>query len=151
LYILFRATLYSSRCSKSLLWQCCHENRYRYSRKYSEVYEESFTIEKNEEKSIEIPIFTNASAGEYKLKVRINKDSQKTSSELTKDIVIRENSNNNANPVKNEKSPVQDDVITGNYANGIVYESSTQKAKHLVPIFLIILSVILNIVFILRR
>ena len=128
---------------------------YRGSKSYSGEREENMkelTLKANSLHVIELEnIIPEAEPGNYKFKVVINKDSQKTSSELTKDIVIRENSNNNANPVKNEKSPVQDDVITGNYANGIVYESSTQKAKHLVPIFLIILSVILNIVFILRR
>lgn len=101
-------------------------------------------------------IVPEAQPGNYKFKVIINKDNQKTNSELTKDIVIRENSinnNPNANSI-NEKSSSNSgtNMINSNMLNnGIVYESSTEKAKNLVPVFLIILSVMLNIALISRR
>ena len=101
-------------------------------------------------------IVDEAEPGDYRLKVVINKDNQKTNKEVTEDVKIKDNkiSLENKSSVDNELGEIlQENKITQNAVKeaGIVYESTTEKAKNLVLVFLTILSVILNVVLIWRR
>ena len=76
--------------------------------------------------------------------------------EITKDMVIKENIKTENVDVKSKDNNI--DYLTGNAiaenkiaSRTIVYESTAEKAKNLIPIFLIILSVLLNIILILKR
>ena len=128
---------------------------YRYSRKYSEVYEESFTIEKNEEKSIEIPIFTNASAGEYKLKVRINKDSQKTDYEITKNVTIMGGYEEKKIEYENKELNKTGENYLRTSINitnpPVVYQSKQIKSQGLLPVAIIIVLALLSAVLVWKR
>ena len=68
-------------------------------------------------------------------------------------IIINNNFiDNNEVSENNEFDFVNNEKITGNIVNyGIIYESSTEKAKNLILIFLVILSILLNVVLIWRR
>jgi len=133
---------------------------YRGSKSYSGDREENmkeFVLKANSLHVVELSnIVDEAESGNYKFKVLLNKNNQKTNNEITKDITIINNLNKN---LKNEKTEIENNgnenlitannVLMNNY--GLVYESTTEKAKSLVPIFLIILSIMINIALIWRR
>ena len=66
---------------------------------------------------------------------------------------IKNNPDSSNNEIK--KTITEENIVEENKNTilnyGIVYESSTEKAKNLIPVFLIALSVLLNIVLICRR
>ena len=130
---------------------------YRGSKSYSGDREENkkeFLLKARISDIVELSnIVPAAEDGDYKLKVVINKDSQKTNNEITEDIKItnkktglknKSDANKNGNLEKNK--------ITQNaIKNAVSYESSTEKAKELILISLMVLSVILNVILIWRR
>jgi len=131
---------------------------YRGPKSYSGDREENmkeFILKANSLHIVELNnMIENAEPGNYKLKVVVNKNNQKTNNELTKDVVINLKSNKNIENEKFNQSNAENlitanKVLMPNY--GLVYESTTEKAKNLVPIFLIILSVLINIVLIWKR
>ena len=141
---------------------------YRGSKSYSGDREENkkeFVLKANSLQVTELSnIVQEAEPGDYKFKVVVNKNNQKTNDELTEDIAVIDNLNKNNiktksigveninenNPLETEiKNQIANNALIGNY--NLVYESTTEKAKNLAPIFLIILSVLLNIVLIWRR
>jgi len=129
---------------------------YRGSKSYSGDREENikeFILDANSLHIVELEnIVEDAEPGNYKFKVLVNKDNQKTNNEITRDIVINIKNNNKEkiNETENTVNIVTaNTVLMPNY--GLVYESTTEKAKSLVPIFLIILSVLINVVLIWRR
>ncbi|MFH0868207.1 MAG: lamin tail domain-containing protein [Candidatus Woesearchaeota archaeon] len=137
---------------------------YRGSKSYSGDREENkkqFVLEANSLQVVELSnIVEEAEPGDYKFKVIVNKNNQKTNSELTEDVIITGNLDENA--IKTEKidlenideNEVTPNKITGNVImknNNIVYESTTEKAKNLAPIFIITLSIMINIVLVWRR
>jgi len=134
---------------------------YRGSKSYSGDREQNmqeFILKSNSLHVVELKNFVeDAEPGNYKFKVLVNKDNQKTNSEITKDVVINDklNKNNIKNIDSEEIINNNENIITANNVlmpnYGLVYESTTEKAKSLVPIFLIILSVLINVVLIWRR
>ena len=131
---------------------------YRGSKSYSGDREENkkeFILKANSLNVVELEnMVEDAEPGNYKFKVLVNKNNQKTNNQITKDVVI--NNKLNKNNVKseeiidnNENLITANNVLMNNY--GLVYESTTEKAKSLVPIFLIILSILINVVLIWRR
>jgi len=132
---------------------------YRGSKSYSGDREENmkeFTLKANSLQIIELGnLVEDAEPGDYKFKVIVNKNNQKTNNEIVKEItIINDNSNENINDntKNNPVSFTEENKITNSVVNfGEVYESSTEKAKNLVPLFLILLSVLLNVVLILKR
>ena len=128
---------------------------YRGSKSYSGDREdnmEEFVLKANSLQIVELyNIVENAESGNYKFKVLINKNNQKTNNDITRNIIINNKLNEN-NEESFEFDEVAKNEITGNTINyGIVYESSTEKAKNLVLWFLMILSILLNIALIWRR
>ena len=104
--------------------------------------------------------YKNTPTPKTKNNINNDKNNQKTNNEIIKDIKI----NNNVETLKNEnvdlknnpdnKKDNAENIVTANKAlmpHSLVYESATEKAKNLAPVFLIILSVLLNIVLIWRR
>ncbi|MBI2208322.1 lamin tail domain-containing protein [Candidatus Woesearchaeota archaeon] len=134
---------------------------YRGSKSYSGEREENmkeFTLNRNSLQVVELSnMVENMQPGNYKFKVVLNKNGQKTNNEITKDIVVKNNQDENNNPEELEAKEINIDdgiknKITNNAVNyGIVYESTTEKAKNLILMFLVFLSVVLNIVLIWRR
>jgi len=135
---------------------------YRGSKSYSgdrEKNKKEFTLKANSLQIVELSnVVEEAEPGNYKFKVVVNKDNQKTNDEITKDITINENNIKTENiDIKTEKNNeiIETEIkkqSTNNALDGnIVYESTTEKAKSLVSIFIIILSVLLNIVLIWKR
>ncbi len=127
---------------------------YRGSKSYSGDREENkkeFILKANSLHIVELEnIVEEADPGNYKFKVLVNKNNQKTNSQITKDIVINKKSNEKeANNDEKIENKIIGPVVMPNY--GFVYESTTEKAKSLIPFFLIILSVMLNIVLIWKR
>jgi len=134
---------------------------YRGSKSYSGDREDNLqelVLSANSLQVIELNnMVEDAQPGKYKFKVLINKNNQKTNNQITKEVII------NNKLIKNNIKDVQSEEIIDNNGNlitannalmnnyGLVYESTTEKAKSLVPIFLIILSILINIVLIWRR
>jgi len=133
---------------------------YRGSKSYSGEREgntEEFVLKRNSLQIIELSnVVEEAESGNYKFKVMVNKNNQKTNNQITKDIVIHNNLNKvNSKNLKNNEIEYDNEIgnkITDNviYA-GLVYESTTEKAKNLIPVFLIFLLVLFNIVLIWKR
>ena len=134
---------------------------YRGSKSYSGERDDNmkeFTLDANSLQVVELSnMVENIEPGNYKFKVVLNKDNQKTNNEITKDIAVKDNQDAN-NDLENlegiEINPnnVINNEITNNLVNsGVVYESTTEKAKNLILLFLVILSILLNIVLIWRR
>ncbi len=139
---------------------------YRGSKSYSgerEANKKEFELSPNSQQTIELGnIVETAEPGDYKFKVVINKNSQKTNNEITKDIaIIRSRDVAISSKIKNpENSMAQNTGIKNNInkiaadaalSSAVVYESNTEKAKNSILIFLIILSVIFNVILIWRR
>ena len=104
---------------------------YRGSKSYSGDREENkqeFILKAHSLHIIELEnIVEDAEPGNYKFKVVLNKNNQKTNSQITKDIIINKKSNEKeAN--NNEKNNIgnlitANNVLMNNY--GFVYESTT--------------------------
>jgi len=132
---------------------------YRGPKSYSGEREENkkeFILKSNSLQVVELSnIVDEAEPGNYKFKVIVNKNNQKTNNEITKDIIINNKlKSNNAENLNNNEDNNAKNLITANNVlmnRGIIYESSTEKAKALIPLFLIIISIIINIVLIWRR
>lgn len=136
---------------------------YRGSKSYSGDREENkkeFILKANSLQEIELEnIVDEAESGDYKFKVVVNKNNQKTDNEVIKDIKINnmktsKNENINLKNNPDDKDNNAKNIVTANKVlmpSGLVYESVTEKAKSLIPIFLIILSIIINVVLIWRR
>ena len=136
---------------------------YRSSKSYSgdrEANKKEFILKANSLHEIELEnIVDDAESGSYKFKVVINKNNQKTNNEIIKDVVIKniETSKNENIDLKNNpdnKNNDTENLVTANKVlmpRELIYESATEKAKNLAPIFLIVLSVLLNIILIWRR
>ena len=134
---------------------------YRGPKCYSGDREENkkeFVLKANSLDIVELSnIVEEAEPGNYKFKVVVNKNNQKTNNEITKDIIINENIKTENIDIKSKKddeiietgikNQITNNVLTGN----IVYESTSEKAKKLVLILLIILSILLNIVLLWKR
>jgi hypothetical protein len=130
---------------------------YRGSKSYSGDREENkkeIVLKANSLHIVELEnVVEDIDPGNYKFKVLINKNNQKTNNQITKDITI------NKNKIESDKKEINnneaENIITANNvlmpSYGLVYQSSTEKAKSLVPIFLIILSVLINVVLIWKR
>ncbi len=136
---------------------------YRGSKSYSGDREENmkeFILKANSLHEIELENNVDgAESGDYKFKVVVNKNNQKTNNEIIKDIKINnietsKNENINLKNNPDDRNNDAENMVTANKVlmpRELVYESTTEKAKSLVPIFLIILSVIINIVLIWKR
>ncbi len=129
---------------------------YRYSKKYSEIAEEGFTIESLASETYELAFLTNATPGDYKMKIKINKDEQKTDYEITRNVTVVKNDeleenktfeNVTATPQKpkNITYPVN---ITNQSA---IYQSKQVKSFSLVPIIIIGILVAISGVLIWKR
>lgn len=112
---------------------------YRGSKSYSGEREEnkqSFVLGSGESKTVELKnVVEGASPGEYNLKVKMIKNNQKTSKDITEQIIVSK-----------EETEKETNEITGNtivdyirWNPVAVYESSTFKSKKLIP-YLIILA-----------
>ena len=139
------------------LWSYVYRGSKPYSGEREENMEE-FILKANSLQVIELGnIVEEAEQGNYKFKVLVNKNGQKTNNEVTRDILIRNNRNKtNDSGFLEEKQPnvygeTINNTISSVISPSLVYESTTEKAKNLVPTFIILLSVILNLVLIWRR
>lgn len=137
---------------------------YRGSKSYSgdkEDNKKEFILKANSLHIVELSnTAENAEPGNYKYKVVINKNNQKTNDEIIKEITIENNLNKNNKDDNNnqeneeiaangERNKIANNALMNN--GGYVYQSTTEKAKSLVPAFFIALSVLLNIILIWRR
>ena len=118
---------------------------YRYSKKYSDIAEYEFTIEKLDTQLVELNFFTNATPGDYKLKVKINKDEQKTDYEITRNVTVVKNKEADVpqNPEiveKTTKELPKNSSKSLNVTTGpVVYQSNKAKSEYMVPILIIVI------------
>jgi hypothetical protein len=110
-------------------------------------------------------IIREAEPGSYKFKVIVNRNNQKTNNEITEVIAISDydtTKNENIDLKNTNKNDIigpqlTDEVfgseITSNAVKNydVVYESTTEKAKKLIYAFMIIASILLNVVLIWKR
>jgi len=144
---------------------------YLNSKRYSNETHEEIMIEKNEEKIVELKNVVNAMAGEYKLKVKLRKDSSKTEYEITKNITVekkdfvlndsKEDINMSLNVSNN--TIMQNITPTNNWSRDInetrindevpvmIYKSKSKRALELIPYVIISIFTILSAVLIWRR
>lgn len=126
---------------------------YRGSKCYSGEREDniqSFTLPANSLRVIELKNeLYEAEPGEYKLKVKINKDNQKTDAEITKDITLNFGEEREITEEESVQSSEEKENQLLEY--GVIYESTTEKAKSLVPLFFIFTLSLLCIIMILRK
>ncbi len=128
-----------------------------------------FDLSAESTKIIELPLIIDdgLDAGDYKLKIKINKDDQKTDKEITETITIKEKlvsseledgqnvlNTNSLNECSNPSYENINSIETKNeYAKikesssgVVVYESNSEKAKKLVPTLLMITFALLSLV-----
>ncbi len=127
---------------------------YSGSKSYSgdrELNKEEFILETGKTKFIELKnVVLEAKAGQYNLKVKINKNNQKTDYEITKPITIEVLSLKNES-VEKTKIIEEDKKIEQEFRPEIIYENSTYKVKKLIGYFIIGVLTMLSVVLILRR
>lgn len=136
-----------------------------------EVNKRIIPLNKNEIKVVELPLLVDVSAeeGEYKIKVKIRKDGQKTVKEITQSIQVVVKLAENS--ITLEKSDQASTFLVGDLPASesqqfpfsqrkellseregiVVYESSSQKAKKLIPTILSITFALLCIVLIMKK
>ena len=130
---------------------------FRGPKSYSGEREENkkeFVLKKRSSDVVELSnIVPEAEAGDYRLKIVINKDNQKTNKQITEDIRIMDEEIELKNEEFSDSEILEENKITQNLIkeSGVVYESTTEKAKKLVVVFLLILSVFLNVILFWRR
>jgi hypothetical protein len=103
-----------------------------------------------------LPVDTSLEEGEYKLKVKFNKDQQKTDKELTEEIMVlvpqgTEDHVETTGSVEEREIIVRanKEHLTG-YTGFIAYESSTTKARKVIP-YLLVISFLLVVVVLLKK
>jgi len=127
---------------------------YRGAKKYSDIYEESFTIDRNDKKSTELLFLTGASPGEYKMKIRINKDSQKTDYEITMNVTVISdfaNATENNGETMNKTSNNMSATKTNTTSPPVVYQSKQSKLNAVIPIAIITVLAGLSAVLVWKR
>jgi hypothetical protein len=127
---------YETEPTKIELWSYV----YRGSKSYSGDRESNKKIiEIPGRSSISVPLENkalDAEDGSYKLKVKIRKDDQKTEKELTQDITLYAGKPEVTKPIQN--TSMEKEIIYNPLNKSLLYESTTYKAKKLVPYFLIL-------------
>ncbi len=155
----FKTSSYLYRGSKC--YSCCSSCEINLERDDNQL---EFSLDKGKLKTITLPLNIDEDMlpGEYKIKVKIVKDNQKTSKDLIKTIqiknkpLVKSEKNVSVNPLlaaQMELSPSPLLYAKKNYQDRegmVVYESSSSKAKNLIPYFLII-SFILLLFIILKK
>jgi len=81
-----------------------------------------------------------ADPGDYKLKVLIKKDDQKTNYDITEEVKVKE-----------RQIVVHEEEIIHKKRYEIIYESQEEEIKKLIPYLIILISIILNVVLIWKR
>lgn len=134
---------------------------YRGSKSYSGDREENaqyLSLSKGSSAIAELEnIVLDAEPGDYKYKVRIRKDNQKTLQEITRDVAIEETEETIQNQTlallteteseeTEETSAKKGKVTQTNIVPFKIYESSTVKARNLVVYFLLILFALVAVV-----
>lgn len=141
-------------------YSCLNENQER------EHNMQKIKLRKNEVKLIEllVKVDSDIGEGEYKLKVKLNKDEQKTDKELTETIYVESKEEAFSQKkgieavslaaVPDEETDyglsAEKKKIVDSLTGLVIYESSTQKAKNLIP-YVLIVSMILLIVSVLLK
>jgi hypothetical protein len=128
-----------------------------------------FSLSAKGTKVVELPLIIddNLDSGKYKLKVKINKDNQKTNKEITLNITIKEklvsseseegsnmlsaNDLCTGSSIENEQTTISDDSLNNNFIKKsskgiIVYESNSEKAKQLIPTILMVTFALLSLI-----
>lgn len=102
---------------------------YRGSKKYSEESTEQFSLSPYETKLVELRNAINASTGDYKLKIKINKDAQKTDTEFTKNITVMPEQ---VQEKEEAAAEIRAEPVSS-YKNSseIVYQSPASKSKNM--------------------
>ena len=137
---------------------------YRGSKCYSGDREENkqrFTLKKGSSKGVElINMVEEAEPGDYNFKVKIRKDQQVTLKELTEQIsVISSEKIEVEGLLMTQCPPLSEEYLFTNAllseksrcSSVVIYESSSQKAKNLIPYLIIALSIFLNVILIWKR
>ena len=93
----------------------------------------------------------DAEPGDYKLKVNIIKDSQKTIRELTEEIKVVPSAAESSVQPFSQNQPSQETSLESKKYPQLIYESTTIKARELIPAFIIMLLALLSAVLIWKR
>jgi hypothetical protein len=116
---------------------------YKYSKKYSEIAEQEFTVDKMASETYELVFFTNATPGDYKMKIKINKDEQKTDYEITKNVTVIKNDETEDNFTVENKTEIlpqkiKNTTVPSNITNqSVIYQSKKAQSESLVPFIII--------------
>ncbi|GAG47587.1 unnamed protein product, partial [marine sediment metagenome] len=92
----------------------------------------------------------DAEPGDYKLKVNIIKDNQKTAKQLTEDIKVVLSASESYGEFFQNKPSTSDNLESKKYPRTI-YESTSIKAQKLIPLFIIVLLAILSAILLWKR
>ena len=133
----------------------------------------AFSLKNNEKKEINflLKVDSNLKEGEYKLKVKMVKDGQKTSNDLTETLYVLENffseiseetlkTKNSKNvqqlaEIEQEEEPVlfstKKELMLDQISGMVVYESSSEKAKKVVPYLLIIVLGLISCILVFKK
>ncbi len=135
---------------KAEVWSYVYSGNKCYCKDREENKEEvSLAPEKSEIITLKNKVI-DAEPGNYKLKVYIIKDNQKTKRELTREIkVIPSSAGLYTRPFQNQQ-PEEISLESEKYPQ-VIYESTNIKAQKLIPIFIIILLAILSAILIWKR
>ena len=116
---------------------------YRGSKSYSgerEANQKSFVLKKAESRSVKLmnKLDSDAKAGDYKFKVKIRKDNQKTTKDITESItVVGTESNKGCVAGESDETEYEYSKPYVRYNPVTIYESSSLKAKKTIPYFMI--------------
>lgn len=142
---------------------------YKYSIHYSNESYEEFTLDKNEETVVELKNKAIAPPGEYKLKVKIRKDSLKTTYEITKNTTIIEETNDsgvngsfikdatgmnleqNTSKESNSISNEENETVEHLESKTIVYKSKGAAAREWIKYVIIGFLTLISIILVWRR
>ena len=128
---------------------------YRGSKCYSgdkEQNKEKFVLKADEVRVIELKNnVLEAESGQYNLKVKINKNNQKTDYEITKPITIESINNQSIEKEKSMKKNGEVVYLEQGFRPEIIYESSTYKVKKIIAYFIIGILSFLSVILIWKR
>jgi len=132
---------------------------YRGSKFYSiskEANKKKVLVKSGETKEFSLSnLVKNAEPGQYKLKVRIKREDQKTEKEITKEITLENKrateSTEKIAAASTFNSGMQGQSTMLSAKEQLVYESTDTKAKKLIPYFMITLFVTLLVILIIKN
>ena len=132
------------------IWSYIYKGNKAYSGE-RESNKQSFVLDYADNKIIKLNnIIEKADLGDYNLKVRIRKNNQKTTKDMTESIIIKSSVIEEGESLFQEKE-IEESWLEPSISEAIVYESTSFKSENIMPLIFILSLTLLTILLVLTK